>query len=382
MALIFLKFEASQTLHGLVRHGSVMNDKLIVFTLSNTVDDVAEFQIHYRNRRFSSPSFSINIESSSNFHNNLNSFFVLIKVNFDSDYEQLYKSFKELIREMGITFTTIIGNDLFVRIIIVENRSNIDYNHSASNKIYFRTMKFTFPLRPQLKLHDFLVNSGVEILSPSNSMEIDLTYSTKLNIIGNYGSYSPNSKLEILYGSYWYVLDHEKKILAWEPINKSSGSHWSYPTNISKFSNGNNLIKIKIFNDHSSFTDTINIEISGLEEQLIPPNDDPTSSSAILASNSPTNLDQISNLLPLPYFLLLLGGSLLFTSLFFFTKIQSHKTVLRISSQDMTGTGTIDSINRTSDRIEQLKDTLNSKYVNMPPKALKKDPIKFKRRRR
>ncbi|MFW9856389.1 MAG: hypothetical protein ACFFFG_15155 [Candidatus Thorarchaeota archaeon] len=104
----------------------------------------------------------------------------------------------------------------------------------------------------------------ISIISPANNMRINLGSSTQVGIYGNYRSSSSDSSISILYGSYWYVLDREDNMSFWESVNKSSGNQWFFDANTSRFSDGTNLIKVRIYNEEVLNNDSVSLQISGL----------------------------------------------------------------------------------------------------------------------
>lgn len=138
---------------------------------------------------------------------------------------------------------------------------------------------------------------SINIISPMNNMLLDASNADSLKIFGGYQSISNRSQLQILYGSYWYVKDRDfENSSYWVPVNKSTASTWEYTVNISSFVNGDNTIKVRIFNNRSVHTDSVNLRIQGLpQNETVPvePDKPPPITTDPLQAQPPRLIDQL-----------------------------------------------------------------------------------------
>ena len=220
----------------------------------------------------------------------------------------------------------------------------------------------------------------ISIISPTNKMEIDLSLTNKLKIIGNFYSYSNSSRIQILFGHYWFVKDRYSNNSYWKDVNKSLGDEWIYNINIStsNFTNGHNLIFVRIFNDVSEGTDEIVIYISGLPESIVSSPSNPYSTDAALATN-----ENDSPIEPQWTWIFIgVGGALIFTFIGS-RKLYSYRLRKKMLTKK------ISSSHDTRPRIDELKTKIAKTEVELKKipisksiiKGTKKKEFKPKRRR-
>jgi len=222
------------------------------------------------------------------------------------------------------------------------------------DEIIFLKIYMTDGVKNYLKTLSFsLQRFKINFISPRDHMEIDLTYSNELKIAGSYISHSIKSKIQILYGSYWYVEDRDfENSTYWEDVNKTSGNSWEFNiVNFTKLINGRNSIKVKIFNNHSSSIDTVGLNIIGLPE---------TQSSSSSSSNTifPSSNSPFSPLPSDPNYtiLLLVLGSLIFVSITGTRKLTRYYHNKKIIDKDFSVSS------KQSEHFLSLKEKVEKSY--------------------
>ncbi len=197
-------------------------------------------------------------------------------------------------------------------------------------------------------------------------------------VIGTYYSVSNSSQLHVLYGSYWYVEDHDDEDSTyWIHVNKSTGNEWEHIVNSNYFINGINLIKVRISNNNSHFFDTIQIQVVGLP-QTTSHQSEPTATTEPSNGTNSTSLSTIPpELLPIILVVSIVGSIIL---LKLRTRMKKQKILEGVTKDD----------HDVSDKISDLKGTIDKKSSDLEQLLIKEkgeefipdDSKKFRPRRR
>ena len=311
------------------------------YTINETVMDYGDnFSISGKLISYEKPNVTI---SSNNYTRHCE-----INVLFSEEY--LYET-EFSIEASSILFGTPEGNSIFDVVVF----DGVVYFHH-SIVICFQTL-------------------GIKIISPTNGMILDLSLADSFTILCFYHSVSNTSTLQILYGGYWFVRDHEGNQSFWTDLTKDTSNEWSLDVNSSSFINGVNLVIVRITNGVSFREDRIQLEISGLPK---PSNwsGEVTSATPSDSNFSPTK-EEISPLIEFiqqSWFLFLCIGGVFSIIVLrdirqWYIQNQSMKT---IPSKAQEPSKHLKDLVKTINQKDPLSDTIdNQKKISFKPKRRK-----------